>query len=132
MFTRNDKKRFSGRRCLDNLVWRQGIRGKKLRHNALSLMIAMAMIVSTLTPVVVLMSDTIHGRADLICSHVHTEQCLAAPTTGHVCTEADGCTPVYPPEHTHSSDCYTLVGGHTHDNACYAEEDGEQIGEVLL
>ena len=134
---RKEFSRLASRHILAGILIQKGKNRKTVRRNFISVLTAVAVLASILTPAVLMVQSMPTARADLECSHIHSEECGVIPED-HVCSEeADapgnpsGCTPIYPqitvvtkPGHTHSDGCYATIPGHTHDGSCYDSESG--------
>ena len=120
---------------------------RKITRKILSVILVLALISTPAIVIIGALSDRNMARAEVMCSHEHTNECYVAPE-GHICSvvlddngESIGCTPIYRKTtivtsegHTHSDDCYETIPGHTHDSSCYEivynTEDGTE-GSVL-
>ena len=88
-------KRLAKNRGMKNPIMLPGGRNEKLRRKTIAVLTIATIIISTVFPTFIILSEVPQAKADLMCPHIHSNECYITPD-GHMCSEKDGCTPLYP------------------------------------
>ena len=111
-------------------------KGKQVTRSTISILMAVTFFMSLVIPAIGTLSGHLTARAQLVCSHVHDEECNT-DLNDHECSIETGCEPIHSKTstiisagHTHGVDCYITTDGHEHDASCYSEpEEAGETGE---